>query len=100
MPTALETTSDANMAWMLAMAADACLAGQERTKVFVELGCGEHHLAIERILFALVSNRVPLPVAISAKLASWLDGYTGSPEEPFLREMLGQIATQQEREPS
>ena len=56
--------SDANMAWMLADAANVCLTGHERTMTFVELGCGENHLAIERILNAVMSSRMALPVAI------------------------------------
>jgi hypothetical protein len=88
-------TSDANMAWLLAIAADVCLAGYERTMTFVELGCGENHLAIERILNAVMSSGLALPVAIFDRLARWLDGYAGSPEEPRLRRMLGEIRAQQ-----
>src|SRR5215470_233616 len=70
-------TSDANMAWLLAIAADVCLTGHERTMTFVELGCGEHHLAIERVLSAVMSSRMTLPVAIFDRLTRWLDGYVG-----------------------
>jgi hypothetical protein len=69
--------SDANMAWMLADAANVCLTGQERTMAFVELGCGENHLAIGRILNAVMSNQMMLPVAIFDRLTRWLDGYAG-----------------------
>ena len=44
------------------IAADVCLTGHERTMTFVELGCGEYHLAIERILNAVMSSRMTLPV--------------------------------------
>ena len=88
-------TSDANMAWMLAIAADVCLTGHERTMTFVELGCGEDYLAIARILNAVMSSRMALPVAIFDRLARWLDGYVGSPEEPLLRTMLAEIRAQQ-----
>jgi hypothetical protein len=91
----LSIISDANMAWMLADAADVCLRGHERTMTFVELGCGEHHLAIERILNAVTSNRMMLPAAIFDRLARWLDGYAGSPEEPQLRTMLADVQAQQ-----
>ena len=87
----LSIISDANMAWILADAADVCLTGHERTMTFVELGCGEHHLAIERILNAIKSSRMMLPVAIFDRLTRWLDGYVGSPEEPQLRTMLAEI---------
>jgi hypothetical protein len=87
----LSIISDANMAWLLADAADACLTGHERTMAFVELGCGESHLAIERILNAVMSSRMMLPVAIFDWLTRWLDGYAGSPEEPRLRTMLAEI---------
>ena len=76
------------MAWMLADAANVCLTGHERTMTFVELGCGENHLAIERILNAVMSNRMMLPVAVFDRLTRWLDGYAGSPEEPQLRKCL------------
>jgi hypothetical protein len=88
-------TSDANMAWFLAVAADVCLTGYQRTMTFVELGCGEYHLAIERILRAVMSNRMMLPVAAFDRLTRWLDGYVGSLEEPRLRRMLAEIRAQQ-----
>ena len=91
----LSMTSDANMAWLLAIAADVCLKGHQRTMTFVELGCGEHHLAIERILNAVKSSRMTLPVAIFDRLTRWLDGYVGCPEEPRLRTMLAEIRAQQ-----
>ena len=62
---------------------------------FIELGCGEYHLAIERILTAVVSSRRTLPVAIFDFLSRWLDGYAGSPDEPHLRSMLAEIRPQQ-----
>jgi hypothetical protein len=88
-------TSDADMAWLLAIAADVCLTGHERTMTFVELGCGEHHLAIERILAAAMSHRMALSTAIVGRLTDWLDGYLGSPEEPLLRRMLSALQAQQ-----
>jgi hypothetical protein len=91
----LSMTSDANMAWLLAIAADVCLTGHERTMTFIELGCGENHLAIERILNAVISSRMTLPVAIFDRLTRWLDGYVGSPEEPRLRTMLAEIRAHQ-----
>jgi len=87
----LSMTSDANMAWLLAIAADVCLTGYERTMTFVELGCGENHLAIERILNAVMSSRMALPEAIFNRLARWLDGYALSPVEPRLRKKLAEI---------
>jgi hypothetical protein len=83
------------MAWILADAADVCLTGHERTMTFVELGCGEHHLAIERILNAVLSHRMMLPVAIFDRLVRWLDGYAGSPEEQQLRTMLDEVRAHQ-----
>ena len=91
----LSIISDANMAWMLADAANVCLTGHERTMTFVELGCGENRLAIERILNAVMSNRMMLPVAVFDRLTRWLDGYAGSPEEPQLHTMLTRVRAQQ-----
>jgi hypothetical protein len=86
--------SDANVAWMLVDAANACLTGHERTMTFVELGCGEDHLAIQRILNAVTSNRMMLPVAIFDRLTRWLDSYACSPEEPQMRAILADARAQ------
>jgi hypothetical protein len=83
------------MAWSLADAANVCLTAQERTMIFVELGAGEHHLAIERVLEAVTSSGWALPEAVLDLLTHWLDGYAGSPEEPRLRTMLAEVASHQ-----
>ena len=93
--TDLSMTSDADIAWLLVVAADACLIGHQRTMVFTELGCGEYHLAIERILDSVLSSRMALSVAISDELTRWLDGYVGSYEEPRLRTTLALIRAPQ-----
>lgn len=87
--------SDEDMAWLLVEAVKSCLAGYERTIVFIELGCGEGYLAVKRILTVLVSTKVALPRAILAKLTGWLNGYAGSPEEPQLRMMVAVIRLRQ-----
>jgi hypothetical protein len=86
--------SDANIAWLLADAADVCLTGYQRTMTFVELGSGEHHLAIGRILKAVKSRRMTLSAAVFDKLTHWLVGYAGSPDEPQLRAMLAETRAQ------
>jgi hypothetical protein len=86
--------SDEDMAWLLVDAVDSRLTGYERTIIFVELGGGESYLVIERILTALMSTRMALPVAILSKLTGWLNSYAGSPEEPRLRMMLAVIRLQ------
>jgi hypothetical protein len=87
--------SDEDMAWLLVDAVKSSLTGYERTIAFVELGSGESHLVIKRILSALLSTGMALPTAILSKLASWLNGYAGSPEEPQLRMILAVIRLQQ-----
>jgi hypothetical protein len=81
--------SDEDMAWL------PCLTGYERTIVFAELGCGESYLVIKRILTALLSTRMALPVAILSKLTGSVNDYAGSLEEPHLRMMLAVIRLQQ-----
>jgi hypothetical protein len=87
--------SDEDMAWLLVDPVNSYLTGCERTIVFVELGCAARYLVITRILTALLSTRMALPVAIISKLTGWLNGYAGSPEEPQLRMMLAVIRLQQ-----
>jgi hypothetical protein len=89
------TISDHDMAWLLVDAVPSCLTGYERTRVFVELGCGEGYLAITRILSAVVFKQMALPVTALSRLTGWLNGYAGSPEEPRLRMMLAVIRLQQ-----
>ena len=83
------------MAWSLVDAVESCLTGCERTVVFVELGGGDGYLVIKRILTALLSTGMALPEAIISKLTGWLNGYTGSAEEPQLRMMLAVIRSRQ-----
>ncbi|OBK14427.1 tryptophanase [Mycobacterium asiaticum] len=87
--------SDEDMAWLLVDAVQSCLTGYERTIFFAELGCGEGFLAIKRILNAVLSARRALSVAILSKLAGWLNGHAGNPDEPRLRIMLSLIRLQQ-----
>ncbi|OJZ74880.1 tryptophanase [Mycobacterium paraffinicum] len=88
------TISDEDMAWSLVDAVEPCLTGDERTIVFVELGCGEGYLVIKRILTTLLSNPTALPVPILSKLTRWLNSYAGNPDEPQLRMMLAVIRLQ------
>jgi hypothetical protein len=87
----LSMTSDAKTAWLLVVAADVSLTGHQRTMAFIELGCGEHHLAIDRILNSVMSSWMTLSTAILDELTRWLDGYVGGLEEPRLRAKLAVI---------
>lgn len=84
-------TADSDVAWLLADEAAHCLATDQRAIVFVELGCGEHHRAIERILDAVVETGLPLPAALISILTTWLDYYVGTAEEQNLRVLLSGI---------
>jgi hypothetical protein len=84
-------TSDASVAWQLADAASLCLTGDERTTIFVKLGCGENHLAAERILAVVVREAFPLPATLLTTLTTWLDRYVGTPEEPRLRALIARV---------
>lgn len=50
----LDTISDEDMGWALVDAVKSYLTDQERTAIFIELGCGESYLAITRILTGLI----------------------------------------------
>jgi NAD(P)-dependent dehydrogenase (short-subunit alcohol dehydrogenase family) len=84
-------TSDASVAWQLADAASPCLTGNERTMIFVQLGCGENHLAAERILAVVVREGFPLPAALLTTLTTWLDRYVGTREEQRLRALTARV---------
>jgi hypothetical protein len=84
--------SISTVAWQLIDATAPYLSADQRTIVFVELGCGEHHRATERILAAVIEVSFPLSAALLATLTTWLDLYTRSPEEHRLRTLLAAIA--------
>jgi hypothetical protein len=84
-------TSDASVAWQLADAASPCLVGDERAMIFVQLGCGEDHLAAERILAVVVREGFPLPAALLATLTTWLELYAGTREERRLRALIARV---------
>ncbi len=84
-------TSDTSVAWQLADAASPCLTGEERTMIFVQLGCGENHLAAERILAVVVREGFPLPAGLLTTLTTWLDLYVGTREERRLRALMARI---------
>lgn len=84
-------TSDASVAWQLADAASPCLIAGERAMIFVQLGCGENHLATERILAVVVREGFPLPAALLTTLKTWLDLYVGTPEERRLRALIARV---------
>jgi hypothetical protein len=83
--------SDARVVWQLADASSPCLTGDERTMIFVELGCGENHLAAERILAVVERECFPPPAALLATLTTWLDRYVGTPEERTLRALIARL---------
>jgi hypothetical protein len=92
-------TSNASVAWQLADAASPCLTGDERTMIFVQLGCGEDHLAAERILAAMVREGFPLTARLLTMLTTWLDLYVGTPEERRLRALVARVRPRPERHP-
>jgi hypothetical protein len=85
------TISDSTAAWLLLEEAKPCLTADQRTLVFVELGCGEHHLAVERILKASAGKRFALSADVLTMLKTWLTPYVGSLEERRLRLLLGAV---------
>jgi hypothetical protein len=84
-------TLDADVIWQLADAASPCLTGYERTITFVELGCGENHLAAERILAAVAGQGRPLPAALLKTLTTWLDRHVGMDRACRLKALLDRV---------
>ena len=81
---------DAAVAWLLAEVAAPHLTGEDRSMAFVELGCGEAHLAIERMLTRITECHLALPAKLQTTLATWLDCYADSPDEETLRTLIAQ----------
>lgn len=52
---------DAQVAWLLADAAEPDLIAEERTQVFIDLDAGDNHLAVQRILTGWVITAYRCP---------------------------------------
>jgi hypothetical protein len=67
--------SDRDLAWMLAEATKTHLTDPEKAWVFVDLGCADYILAIERILTLVNRRNVPLRCEVLAEIRSWVHRY-------------------------
>ncbi|GAA2546297.1 hypothetical protein GCM10010409_21500 [Mycolicibacterium diernhoferi] len=72
--------TESQLAWELADRVGARLSHEDRTAVFVDLGCGDFLSAIHRILHIVVQNQHRLPAMSLERLHIWSRIYGREPE--------------------
>jgi hypothetical protein len=85
------TPSVHELAWALADHIAPNLVDDDRTAVYVDLGCGNGWEAIAHMLHVSVRKNLRVPEALLCQIAVWLDGYAGTPDEPAIRQLLCQL---------
>ena len=83
--------SDGQLAWQLAGEINERLNAVDRTAAYLKLGCGDHFEAIVYILVIVGRRQIALTSTITAQLARWAQGYSGSPAEPAIRNLMAPI---------
>jgi hypothetical protein len=82
---------DRDLAWRLADELAGSLGEDERTAVYVELGCGHQGRAITLLLHAAVRDGLVVPGSLVRDVKRWLDFYAGNVDEPPIRDLVKQI---------
>ncbi|WNG88054.1 MULTISPECIES: tryptophanase [Mycobacteriaceae] len=72
--------TESQLAWELADRIGARLSHEERTAVFVDLGCGDFLSAIHRILHIVAQSQHRLPAMSLERLHIWSRTYGREPE--------------------
>lgn len=83
--------AEADLAWQLAELVAGRLSAVKRSAIFAQLGAGESHRVIVKLLDTSVQARVSVPREVLATLHEWLQSYRGSGDEPRLRAPLDRI---------
>ena len=87
--------SDDGPAWALADHISAHLVDDDKTAIYLDLGCGNDWGAIAHMLNVTVRDRLRVSEAIIDQVSGWLDGYAGTADEPTIRELLRQLQRRQ-----
>jgi len=82
---------DHELAWLLIDNIASRFTDDEKTAIYVELGCGSWWEAITHMLKVAVRENITLPEPLIGKLTVWLDGYAGNVDEPATRELLHRL---------
>jgi hypothetical protein len=79
---------EADLAWALALAAKPFLDVAERTDMFVAIGAGETFAVVRALVKWVAIQRIPVEPDLVRQCVSWLDGYAGRDDEPYLRRLI------------
>lgn len=86
--------NEADLAWQVATEITPHLTRDEKSAVYLTIGCDDNFEAIVDMLALAQSSRILLSHNTLGSVTRWLDGYIGSAEEPVIRKLLYQVEVQ------
>lgn len=86
--------NEADLAWQVAAEITTHLTRDEKSAVYLTIGCDDILKAIVDMLTLAQNSRISLSNKTLGSITRWLDGYIGSAEEPVIRKLLTQIDVQ------
>ena len=82
------------LAWTLVDTAGPRLSIEARVRLNTEIGAGELDVAITHLLAFCGRTGTAIPRGLAAPLNAWIFGYTGTPAEAHLRQLMSRIPLQ------
>jgi hypothetical protein len=83
--------AESDLAWELAEVVGPVLADRDRDELYVTIGSGSSYAAIDTLLQMIVQRRLPVSVALVARIDVWSNAYVHSGDAPRLHELLDAI---------
>ena len=83
--------AESDLAWELAELVAPVLADRDRDELYVTIGSGSSYAAIDTLLQMIVQRRLPVSVALVARIDVWSNAYVHSGDAPRLHELLDAI---------
>lgn len=83
--------AESDLAWQLAEVACLLLPDRDRVEVYTAIGAGYNYGAIEAMLETVVRAGTPVPPALLARIADWLNGYAHHQDAPRLQRILAAL---------
>jgi hypothetical protein len=82
------------LAWALADTAGPRLSVEARVRLNMEIGAGELDVAITNLMAFYGRTGTAIPRDLAVALNAWIFGYTGSPAEAHLHQLVNRIPLQ------
>lgn len=92
-PPVAPAPNEGELAWQLATVVTDHLNRAIRSRIYLLLGCGDHHDAIIHLLEQVKAREIELPATLQEQIETWVAGYRGTTVEPSLRALVSPIST-------